>query len=87
MKDKKTLSIDKILRKALVQLKLEEIGSWLVTHNTPLFYAHKKGFTLLDTKFLEEHPELKKVLDKTIEEVEKKKKKKFFKKKTENYFG
>lgn len=87
MKEKQIISIDKLLKSVLVQLKLEEIGSWLVTHNTPLFYAHKKGFTIIDGKYIENHPELKKVLEKTVEDIENQKKKIFSKKRTENYFG
>jgi len=67
------VNIIDVVKQAIVQVKYEEIGSWLVMHKTPLFYAHKHGFSVVDQKFLDEHPKLKKELDKMVEELTKKK--------------
>ena len=78
--------------KILVQIKYEEMGSWLVTHGISLFYAHKKGFTIIDKKYIDDHPKLKKILDQTIKDIEKSRNKDLKKSKTKgkvdsNYFG
>ena len=92
MKDRQqSISIDVLLKRVMIQLKYEEIGSWLLTHNIPLFYSHDRGFTIVDKKYIENHPKLKKVLDETVKDVEEKNKKtteKKIKSKTNsNYFG
>lgn len=69
----KPINIVDIVKQAIVQVKYEEIGSWLVMHKTPLFYAHKNGFSVVDHKFLDSHPKLKKELDKMVAEITKKK--------------
>jgi len=84
--------IDQIIKKILVQIKYEEMGSWLVTHGIYLFYAHKKGFTIIDKKYIDDHPKLKKILDQTIKDIEKSRNKDLKKSKTKgkvdsNYFG
>ena len=48
------IPIDQVIKRIMVQLKYEEIGSWLITHNVPLFYAHKNGFTIIDKKYIDE---------------------------------
>lgn len=70
----KPLDVVSIVKQAIVQVKYEEIGSWLTTHRTPLFYAHKEGFSVVDQKFIEKHPKLKAELDKMVKEITKKKK-------------
>lgn len=72
----KNISIGQLMKKVMVQLKYEEIGSWLATHNVPLFYAHEKGFTVIDKEYIENHPKLKEVLEETVKNIEKKKEKK-----------
>ena len=57
----------------MIQIKYEEIGSWLAAHRTPLFYAHKDGFSVVDQKFIEKHPNLKKELDKMVKKINTKK--------------
>ena len=69
----KSINVVDVVKQAIVQVKYEEIGSWLATHKTPLFYAHKNGFTVVDQKFIDSHPKLKAELDKMVEEVTKKK--------------
>ena len=69
------VNVNAVIKQTLVQLKYEEFGSWLRAHNLALFYAHKKGFTLIDNKFIDEHKSLKKVLDKVVKELEKTKQK------------
>ena len=66
------LDIREVIRQAIVQVKLEELGSWLSTHGTPVFYAHKNGFTVIDQKYLDSHPVLKKELEKVVKSVRKK---------------
>ncbi|MBD3263020.1 hypothetical protein GF374_01420 [Candidatus Woesearchaeota archaeon] len=66
------LNLVNVVKKAVVQVKYEEIGSWLMTHNTPLFYAHKNGFSVVDKKFIDKHPNLKKELDKMVKKINKK---------------
>ena len=89
--EKRVIPIDAILKRALVQLKYEEIGSWFMSHNVPLFYAHDKGFTIIDKKYIEEHPKLKKILDDTVKDIKKRNEKllntKTKGKKDSNYFG
>ncbi len=63
-----------VVKQSMVQVKYEEIGSWLATHRTPLFYAHKAGFSVIDEKFIESRPWLKKALKKMVDEVTKEKK-------------
>lgn len=85
------ISIDSLLKRVMVQMKYEEIGSWLITHNVPLFYAHKNGFTIIDKKYIEEHPKLKKMLDDTVKDIQKRNQKLLNPlqktKKETNYFG
>jgi hypothetical protein len=58
-----------VVKQAMIGIKYEEIGSWLATHRTPLFYAHKEGLTVVDQKFIDERDWLKKALAKLVEEV------------------
>lgn len=71
----KPINIVDIVKQAIVQVKYEEIGSWLVMHKTPLFYAHKGGFSVVDNKFIDSHSSLKKELDKMVTEITAKKQK------------
>ncbi|UCD04437.1 MAG: hypothetical protein JSW73_02280 [Candidatus Woesearchaeota archaeon] len=73
--EKKFVPIDAVIKRALIQMKYEEIGSWFMTHNVPLFYAHKKGFTIVDQKYIDKHPKLKKILDETVKDIRKRNKK------------
>jgi len=68
----KPINIVDIVKQAIVQIKYEEIGSWLTAHRTPLFYAHKEGFSVVDQKFIESRPKLKAELDKMVKEITKK---------------
>lgn len=68
------ISLTDVVKQSVVQIKMEEIGSWLATHRTPLFYAHKKGFTVIDEKFIEENKWLKRTLSKMLKVLEEKKK-------------
>jgi|GEM_PF-3345414 len=61
-----------IMKKAIVQVKYEEIGSWLAMHRTPLFYAHKNGFTVVDQNYIDTHKDLKKALDKMAKDLSQK---------------
>lgn len=76
-KKEKPAGIDLLhaIKQAIVQVKYEEIGSWLSTHKTPLFYAHEKGLTVVDQAFIDARPWLKKALDKLTKEIEDGKKK------------
>jgi len=65
------INLPETIKQAMIQVKYEEIGSWLITHGTPLFYAHKNGFTVVDTKYIDEHPDLKKALESLVEEIKK----------------
>jgi len=69
----KPINIVDIVKQAIIQVKYEEIGSWLTIHKTPLFFAHKQGFSVVDQKFIESHPSLRKELDKMVQEITKKK--------------
>jgi len=71
----KPINIVDVVKQAMVQVKYEEIGSWLATHGTPLFYAHKSGFSVVDQKFIDKYPNLKKELDKMVKIINKKKSK------------
>ena len=64
------ISLTDVVKQSVVQIKMEEIGSWLATHRTPLFYAHKKGFTVIDEKFIEENKWLKRTLSKMLKVLE-----------------
>jgi len=66
------VDIRDVLKQALLQMKYEEIGSWLASHRTPIFYAHKKGFSVIDQKYIDAHPKLKKVLDDVVKDIQKK---------------
>ncbi len=68
------VNLHDLIKKSIVQIKYEEIGSWLATHRIPLFYAHKGGFTVVDQKYIDDHPDLKKALDKLVKNIEKKQK-------------
>ena len=74
MVDKKNkpreIDLVQVIKQSIVQVKYEEIGSWLSTHRTPLFYAHEKGLTVVDQKFIDERPWLKKALDKLLKDIE-----------------
>jgi hypothetical protein len=59
-----------VVKQASVQIKYEEIGSWLVMHKTPLFWCHDKGLSIVDAKFIEERPWLKKALGRMVKEIE-----------------
>ncbi|MGB9675380.1 MAG: hypothetical protein ACPLYW_02150 [Candidatus Nanoarchaeia archaeon] len=62
-----------VIKQAAVQMKYEEIGSWLVTHNTPLFWCHEKGFTIVDKNFIEKRSWLKRALNRMVKEIEEQK--------------
>ncbi|MEM4714229.1 MAG: hypothetical protein QXQ79_01670 [Candidatus Nanoarchaeia archaeon] len=64
-----------LVKQANLHLKYEEIGSWLVAHNTPLFWCHDKGFSIVDKNFIEQRPWLKKALNRMIKEIEEQKQK------------
>lgn len=66
------VDIREVLKQAMHQFKLEELSSWLRTHGTALFYVHDKGFTMISSGFLKEHPKLQKELDNVIKEINKK---------------
>ena len=66
------LDIRDVLKQAMVQLKYEEMGAWLNSHGISLLYSHENGFTVVDKKYLEENPKLKKELDKMIKDIQKK---------------
>jgi hypothetical protein len=59
-----------VVKQASVQMKYEEIGSWLMMHKTPLFFCHDKGLSIVDKSFIEERPWLKKALGKMITEID-----------------
>lgn len=63
------VNIVDVVKQAMIGIKYEEMGSWLATHRTPLFYAHKEGLTVVDQKFIDERDWLKKALAKLVEEV------------------
>ena len=65
-----------VVKQAAVQMKYEEIGSWLATHKTPLFWCHEKGFTIVDKSFIEERSWLKKAMGRLVTEIEEKKQQK-----------
>ncbi len=67
------INIVDVVKQANIQLKYEEIGSWLATHKTPLFYCHEKGFSVVDAKFIEDRKWLKDTLVKMVREIEKQK--------------
>ncbi len=59
-----------VVKQANVQMKYEEIGSWLMMHKTPLFFCHDKGLSIVDRNFIEDRPWLKKALNKMISEID-----------------
>jgi len=59
-----------VVKQAAVQMKYEEIGSWLATHKTPLFWCHEKGFTIVDKAFIDKRPWISKALGKLVKEIE-----------------
>ena len=65
-----------VVKQAAVQMKYEEIGSWLATHKTPLFWCHEKGFTIVDKSFIEERSWRKKAMGRLVTESEEKKQQK-----------
>jgi len=62
-----------VVKQATIQLKYEEIGSWLATHNTPLFFCRENGFTIVDRNFIEKRPWLKRALNRMVKEIEEQK--------------
>jgi hypothetical protein len=64
-----------VVKQANVQMKYEEIGSWLMMHKTPLFFCHDKGLSIVDRNFIEDRPWLKKALNKMIKEIDEMKQK------------
>ena len=68
-----TINIVDVVKQAHIQLKYEEIGSWLAAHRTPLFYAHDKGFSVVDAKFIDKRKWLKDALTKMVKDIEKQK--------------
>ena len=82
-KDKKTedqqqpkvmqINLVDVVKQASVQIKYEEIGSWLSTHKTPLFWCHERGFSIVDKNFIEDRPWLKKALGRMVKEIEEQK--------------
>ncbi|MBI4095508.1 MAG: hypothetical protein HY438_01455 [DPANN group archaeon] len=71
----KEINILDVIKQAGVQIKYEEMGSWLATHNTPLFFAHERGFSVVDKSFIEKRPWLKDALKKMVDDIESEKKK------------
>ena len=65
-----------VVKQASVQIKYEEIGSWLATHKTPLFWCHDKGFTIVDKSFIDDRSWLKKALGRMVDEIEEQKQQK-----------
>ncbi len=59
-----------VVKQAAVQMKYEEIGSWLMMHKTPLFFCHEKGLSIVDKKFIDDRLWLKKALNKLITEID-----------------
>ncbi|HKZ49817.1 MAG TPA: hypothetical protein VJ110_02340 [Candidatus Nanoarchaeia archaeon] len=59
-----------VVKQASVQIKYEEIGSWLVMHKTPLFWCHDKGLSIVDAQFIDERLWLKKALGRMVKEIE-----------------
>jgi hypothetical protein len=59
-----------VVKQANVQMKYEEIGSWLMMHKTPLFFCHDKGLSIVDRNFIEDRPWLKKAMNKMIKEID-----------------
>ena len=64
-----------VVKQANVQMKYEEIGSWLMMHKTPLFFCHDKGLSIVDRNFIEDRPWLKKAMNKMIKEIDEMKQK------------
>jgi hypothetical protein len=64
-----------VVKQANVQMKYEEIGSWLMMHKTPLFFCHDKGLSIVDRNFIEDRPWLKKAMSKMIKEIDEMKQK------------
>lgn len=67
------VNIVDVVKQAHIQLKYEEIGSWLATHRTPLFFCHDKGFSVVDAKFIDKRKWLTEALAKMVKEIEKQK--------------
>lgn len=78
MEQKKPMHINlvDVVKQASVQIKYEEIGSWLATHKTPLFWCHDKGFSIVDKTFIDDRAWLKRALNRMVKEIEEKKKEK-----------
>jgi hypothetical protein len=64
-----------IVKQAAIQMKYEEIGSWLMMHKTPLFFCHDKGISIVDKTFIEQRPWLKRSLNRMIKEIDEMKQK------------
>jgi len=64
-----------VVKQAAVQMKYEEIGSWLMMHKTPLFFCHDKGLSIVDKNFIDSRPWLKKAMNKMIKEIDEMKQK------------
>jgi hypothetical protein len=64
-----------VVKQANVQMKYEEIGSWLMMHKTPLFFCHDKGLSIVDKNFIDDRPWLKKALTKLVNEIDEHRKK------------
>ncbi|MBI2040634.1 MAG: hypothetical protein HYT16_00890 [DPANN group archaeon] len=71
----KEINVLDVIKQASVQIKYEEMGSWLATHNTPLFFAHERGFSVVDKNFIEKRQWLKDALKKMVDDIESEKKK------------
>lgn len=59
-----------VVKQAAVQMKYEEIGSWLMMHKTPLFFCHEKGLSIVDRNFIDSRLWLKKALNKLVKEID-----------------
>lgn len=59
-----------VVKQASVQMKYEEIGSWLMMHKTPLFFCHEKGLSIVDRNFIDERLWLKKALNRLVSEID-----------------
>ena len=59
-----------VVKQASVQMKYEEIGSWLMMHKTPLFFCHDKGLSIVDMNFIDNRPWLKKAMSRMIKEID-----------------
>ncbi len=64
-----------VVKQAAVQMKYEEIGSWLMMHKTPLFFCHDKGLSIVDRNFIDDRLWLKKAMSRMIKEIDEMKQK------------